>query len=88
MISLLINEDCINCRACDTICPSGAIYPGGKGFELDGKKQKALSKEHYFIVPEKCTMCEGVHDEPECVSICPMDAIKEINTIKKEVTNV
>jgi ferredoxin len=85
---LLITEDCINCRACDTICSSGAIYPGGKDYIQNNKKYKAPVKEYYYIVPEKCTFCEGVHESPECVAICPMDAIKEINKNKKEVINV
>ena len=87
-VPLFITEDCINCRACDTICPSNAIYPGGKEHELNNKKQKALSNEHYYIVPEKCTFCEGVYDKPECVAICPMDAIKEVKQENYEVTNV
>ena len=74
--TLFITEDCINCRACDTICPTRAIYPGGKDFELNGKKYKAPVEDYYYIVPEKCNLCEGIHDEPECVVVCPMDAIK------------
>ncbi len=34
IITLLITEDCINCKACDTICPSNAIYPGGKELQI------------------------------------------------------
>lgn len=85
---LLITDDCINCRACDTICPSNAIYPGGKDYILNNKKYKAPVKEYYYIVPEKCSLCEGVYEAPECVSICPMDAIKEIKFKIYEVTNV
>jgi ferredoxin len=88
LITLLITEDCINCRACDTICPSNAIYPGGKEFKLNNIKHKALVKDYYYIVPEKCNFCEGVYEEPECVNICPMDAIKKVKTKKKEVSNV
>lgn len=36
-------------------------------------KQAALSDSLYFIVPEKCTECTGFHDEPQCVSVCPVD---------------
>ncbi len=75
--TLLITEDCINCKACDTICPSGAIYPGGKDYILNNKKHKAPVKDYYYIVPDKCNFCEGVHEEPECVTVCPMDAIKQ-----------
>jgi len=90
LVTLLITEDCINCKACDTICPANAIYPGGKDYTLKNIKHKAPVKEHYYIVTEKCNSCKGVYEEPECVSICPMDAIKEIEikTKKKEVSNV
>ena len=84
-VTLLITEDCINCKACDTICPTNAIYPGGKDYTLNNKKYKTPVQDYYFIVPEKCNLCEEVYEEPECVTICPMDAIKEL---KKEVTNV
>lgn len=78
IIPLLITEDYINCRACDLMCPTNAIYPGGKAYILNNKKHKALSMEHYYIVPEKYNLCEGVYEEPECISICPMDAIKKL----------
>ena len=88
MVTLLITEDCINCKACDTICPTNAIYPGGKDYQLKNIKYKAPVKEHYYIVQDKCNFCEGVYEEPECANICPMDAIKEVKTKKKEVLNV
>lgn len=88
IVSLLITEDCINCSACDTICPSIAIYPGGKDYKLNNKEHKAPVKDYYYIVPEKCSFCEGVYESPECVSICPMDAIKEVKNKVKEVSNV
>ena len=40
-----------------------------------GKDQKTLSEEFYFIVEDKCTECKGFHDEPQCVSVCPVDCI-------------
>jgi formate hydrogenlyase subunit 6/NADH:ubiquinone oxidoreductase subunit I len=82
IISLLITDDCINCKACDTICPTNAIYPGGKDYKLNNKKHKAPVKDYYYIVTEKCNFCEEVYAAPECVSICPMDAIIEVKTLK------
>lgn len=79
MVLLLITDDCINCRACYTVCPSEAIYPGGKDFKLNNKKHKASVPDHYYIAPGKCDFCEGVYKEPECVSVCPMDTIKIVN---------
>lgn len=79
LVSLLITDDCINCKACDTVCPSDAVYSGGKEYELNNKKYKAPVYDHYYIVPEKCNRCEGAYEKPECISVCPMDAIKETN---------
>jgi ferredoxin len=46
------------------------------GREVDAdSKNETLSDEFFFIVPDKCTECKGFHDEPQCVSVCPVDAI-------------
>ena len=45
----------------------------------DGKKVDAsasnppISDEFYFIVPDKCTECNGFHEEPQCAAVCPVD---------------
>jgi len=39
------------------------------------EKNEAGSDEFFFIVADKCTECKGFHDEPQCVSVCPADAI-------------
>lgn len=44
------------------------------GTEIDAfEEQEALSDELYYIVPEKCTECEGFHDEAQCALVCPVD---------------
>jgi len=46
------------------------------GREVDADaKNEPLSDEFFFIVPDKCTECQGFHDEPQCVAVCPTDAI-------------
>lgn len=37
------------------------------------KTQEAVSKEFYYIVPNKCTECVGFHEEPQCAAVCPVD---------------
>ena len=32
-----------------------------------------LSNNVYYIVPDKCTECQGFHDEPQCAAVCPVD---------------
>ena len=29
--------------------------------------------EFYYIVPTKCTECNGFHEEPQCAAVCPVD---------------
>ncbi len=46
------------------------------GREVDADaKNEPLSDEFFYIVPDKCTECKGFHDEPQCVWVCPVDAI-------------
>jgi len=59
-------------------------YAVGTGLEgdvvlPDGKKananeaQEPISDEIYYIVPDKCTECQGFHEEPQCAAVCPVD---------------
>jgi ferredoxin len=59
-LALLITDDCINCAICEPECPNDAIYEG---------------EDIYEINPDLCTECVGHFDEPQCVSICPVDCI-------------
>ena len=36
-------------------------------------KQKPVSDEFYYIVSDKCTECNGFHEEPQCAAVCPVD---------------
>lgn len=59
-MALRITDECINCDVCEPACPNEAIYAG----ELI-----------YVIDPDRCTECVGHFDEPQCVSLCPVDCI-------------
>jgi len=59
-MAYLINEDCINCGACEPECPNEAISVGDPV---------------YTINPDLCTECVGYHDEPQCISVCPVDCV-------------
>ncbi|HWB26833.1 MAG TPA: 4Fe-4S dicluster domain-containing protein [Chitinophagaceae bacterium] len=39
-----------------------------------GQRNAPISTELYYIVPNKCTECQGFHEEPQCASVCPVDA--------------
>jgi ferredoxin len=58
-MATLIVDDCINCGACEPVCPNKAISAG-----------EAL----YVIDPERCTECVGFHDAEQCAAVCPVDA--------------
>ncbi|HEU0109909.1 MAG TPA: 4Fe-4S binding protein [Flavisolibacter sp.] len=34
---------------------------------------KPLSSDTYYICFDKCTECQGFHEEPQCASVCPVD---------------
>ncbi len=59
-MAMKITEECIACAACEGECPVGAISEG---------------EEYYVIDPDVCVECQGHFDEPQCVAICPVDAI-------------
>ena len=37
------------------------------------EKFAAISADTYYIVPSKCTECQGFHESPQCSSVCPVD---------------
>jgi ferredoxin len=44
------------------------------GSMVDADKRNApVSNEFYYIVPSKCTECQGFHEEPQCAAVCPVD---------------
>lgn len=44
------------------------------GSVMDASQRNApLSNDLYYIVPDKCTECQGFHEEPQCVAVCPVD---------------
>lgn len=59
-MALLINEDCINCGACEPECPNSAITAGD---------------EIYIVEPGKCTECVGHFARSQCIEVCPVDCI-------------
>jgi len=59
-MAMMINEECIACAACVDECPNEAISEGDEIFVID---------------PDLCTECVGFYDEPQCVNVCPVEAI-------------
>lgn len=45
---------------------------GGTVVEVN-QRMPSISTDFYYVVPDKCTECQGFHDEPQCASVCPVD---------------
>ncbi|PWH86559.1 4Fe-4S binding protein [Brumimicrobium oceani] len=44
------------------------------GNEVDAEAEnEPVDMDVYYIVTDKCTECEGFHDEPQCAAVCPVD---------------
>jgi ferredoxin len=57
-MALQIIESCVNCWACEPLCPSQAIV---------------AAKPHFLINASRCTECVGDFADPQCASICPVE---------------
>ena len=50
-------------------------------------EQEPVSDEYYFISSDKCTECNGFHEEPQCAAVCPVDCcIPDENNVESEET--
>lgn len=65
-MALRIIDSCVNCWACEPLCPSQAIYE---------------AKPHFLIETGQCTECLGEYADPQCASICPIEGaiVDEMN---------
>jgi ferredoxin len=44
------------------------------GSVVDASQRNApVSVDIYYITPNKCTECQGFHEEPQCAAVCPVD---------------
>lgn len=59
-MAMKITEECISCGSCEAECPVSAISEGDMYFEID---------------PAVCVECVGYADSPQCVEVCPSEAI-------------
>jgi ferredoxin len=44
----------------------------GKTAEAEAENEP-VDMDVYYIVSDKCTECQGFHDEPQCAAVCPVD---------------
>ena len=44
------------------------------GTVVDAEQKNApVAVDTYYITPNKCTECQGFHEEPQCAAVCPVD---------------
>ena len=53
-------DECVDCGACEPVCPNKAISAGNPIYVIDTMK---------------CTECVGAEDEPQCKLVCPANCI-------------
>lgn len=59
--------------------------------EVDAETpQSPVEEDYYFIVPDKCTECQGFHEEPQCAAVCPVDCCvpdeERVETVEELLT--
>ncbi|MBN4081583.1 4Fe-4S dicluster domain-containing protein [bacterium AH-315-C07] len=56
------------------------------GSTVDADAENApVDDDVYYITPEKCTECEGFHDEPQCAAVCPVDCCIDDEDVRESV---
>jgi ferredoxin len=43
------------------------------GSVVDTEQKSSRERNIYYITPNKCTECQGFHEEPQCAAVCPVD---------------
>jgi ferredoxin len=68
-----IYEGGVEWRIADGTAISGD-FPLVDGTNVDAEAENdPIEEDYYFIVPDKCTECNGFHEEPQCAAVCPVD---------------
>ena len=67
-----ITEACVNCGACESVCPSHGISRGPDIFVID---------------QDACSECVGFHHTQQCARVCPVDA-SEVDPDREETEAV
>ena len=52
------------------------------------QKNPPVSVDIYYITPNKCTECQGFHEEPQCAAVCPVDNCCISDPLYPETTDV
>ncbi len=52
----ILADECTACGDCKPVCPTTSITQKSGVFRINA---------------ETCTECDGEHDSPQCISVCP-----------------
>ena len=56
------------------------------GSQVDADQRNApVSSDTYYITPNKCTECQGFHEEPQCAAVCPVDCCVDDENYRETV---
>lgn len=68
-MALEIVESCVNCWACEPLCPSRAVV---------------AATPHFLIDADQCTECLGDFALPQCAEVCPVEGaiVDELNAAR------
>lgn len=62
----ILADKCVNCTACEPLCPNGAIS------QIRIKKNNEI-RYTFHIDPYLCNECEGFYEQQQCAAVCPID---------------
>ncbi len=66
----MITGQCVNCGACERMCPGEGISRGEETFVID---------------PARCTECVGFYHTQQCARVCPIDCcVIDPNNVETE----
>lgn len=63
----------------------------GPYMQMDGSiteadaKHSPIAVDFYYITPDKCTECQGFHEEPQCAAVCPVDCCIPDENVRESV---
>ena len=68
-----IYEGGVEWRMADGTAVTGEYQLQDGSITTADAKHAPVAVDIYYIVPDKCTECQGFHEEPQCAAVCPVD---------------